>query len=404
MKFLALPFLYQGILMFIDEFYYHQKRGLKTWEKIGHPLDTLSVLFCFLFVLFIPYDSQSFKYYLFLSILSCIFVTKDEFVHAEECKPGEHWIHAQLFILHPIILGVTGYFWVSNINSNFLRLQASIVFAFLLFQIIYWNFKKTEVKKSHSVNNDIYELYGDRWYTAYDDPIALLRAESKAKLPWVLKILSQTYGKESFSNVRILDVGCGGGFLSNALAKEKLNVSAVDLSSESIQVAKAHDTTFSVHYQTADASNLPFEDHSFDVITAMDFLEHVEDPKNIIKECARVLKPGGLFIFHTFNRNLISWLVIIKFVEWFVKNTPKHMHVLKLFITPDELKEYCKLANLIPKDFIGIRPKFSTIPIKNIFTGIVPKELEFTLTHSLKLSYMGFAKKDSSPNQREILL
>lgn len=245
--------------------------------------------------------------------------------------------------------------------------------------------------KNSKVNNDIYDTYGDRWYVADDDPVALLRAESKTKSPWIIQKIREN---NLLSNsTKVLDVGCGAGFLSNELALQNLQVTGVDLSEESLRVAACHDSTKSVHYQIADAYKLPFADQSFDVITAMDFLEHVERPNEVILEFSRILKPNGLFIFHTFNRNLISYLVIIKFVEWFVKNTPKNLHVLPLFIKPVELEKYCVEALLVPKEMVGIKPVFSTIPLKNLFTGIVPKGLKFELTKSLMLSYMGFSIK-----------
>lgn len=242
------------------------------------------------------------------------------------------------------------------------------------------------------VNNEFYNLYGDRWYTADDDPIALLRAESKTKTPWILQKIKE----QSLLNneTKVLDVGCGAGFLSNELALAGLQVTGVDLSEESLKVAHDYDSTKSVHYLPADAYKLPFADHSFEVITAMDFLEHVDRPDDVIKEFSRVLKPNGIFIFHTFNRNPIAYLVIIKFVEWFVKNTPKDMHVLNLFIKPKELKQYCLAAQMTTQSMVGIKPMFSTIPLKNYFTGIVPKSLKFELTQNLLLSYMGIAKKN----------
>jgi 2-polyprenyl-6-hydroxyphenyl methylase/3-demethylubiquinone-9 3-methyltransferase len=241
------------------------------------------------------------------------------------------------------------------------------------------------------VNNEIYNTYGDRWYTAQDDPVALLRAESKTKSPWILEKL-KNHGFMN-SNTRVLDVGCGAGFLSNELALHQLNVTGVDLSEESIKVAQKFDSTKKVKYLAADAYHLPFADQSFDVLTAMDFLEHVDQPAKAIQEFSRVLKPGGVFIFHTFNRNILAHLVIIKLVEWLVKNTPKNMHVIELFIKPSELAEYCKSAHLQPQEMIGIKPKFSTIPLKNVWTGIVPVGLKFELTRSLLLSYMGYAIK-----------
>ena len=239
------------------------------------------------------------------------------------------------------------------------------------------------------INNDIYHSYGDRWYNAYDDPIALLRAENEVKLPWIFERISREYP----DGCEVLDVGCGAGFLCNELAARGLNVSGIDIAEDSLEVARNHDETDSVNYFQGDAYNLPFHDESFDVVTNLDFLEHVDHPEDIIKECARVLKPGGLFFFHTFNRNLISHALVIKAVELLVKNTPKDMHVIDLFIKPSELKDYCTIAGIEVLEMTGIRPKIRSVPLKNLFTGIVPESMEFTLTKSLKLSYMGVGRK-----------
>ena len=239
------------------------------------------------------------------------------------------------------------------------------------------------------VDNSIYEELGDRWYTAYDDPIALLRAENKVKTPWIVERIR----KNNLSGSSVLDVGCGAGFLSNELARQQFKVTGVDLSPDSLRVARKFDETHTVDYQVADAYQLPFADETFEVVTALDFLEHVDDPALVIKEFSRVLKPGGLFFFHTFNRSPLTHLVVIKLVEWLVKNTPKDMHVIDLFITPKELTEYCRTAKMQVKEMSGIRPVFTSIPISSLFSGVVSKSMRFTLTSSLAMSYLGFAKK-----------
>ncbi len=241
------------------------------------------------------------------------------------------------------------------------------------------------------IDNSIYEKLGERWYEAWDDPVALLRAENLVKTPWILQRIRENFGE---TKPTILDVGCGAGFLSNALAKGGFSVSGVDLSADSLRVAKLYDHTGTVDYKSADALHLPYPDQSFDVITCMDFLEHVENPEKFIKEFSRVLKPGGLFFFHTFNRSPLSWLMVIKMVEWLVKNTPKNMHVLHLFIKPSELKQFCTRAGLVVRDMTGIRPVFSSIPFKSLFSGVVPKTLRFKLTGPLLLSYLGYARKE----------
>lgn len=240
---------------------------------------------------------------------------------------------------------------------------------------------------ANEIDNSFYENYGDQWYTAVDDPIALLRAENKVKSPWIIDRIKEPSV--------ILDVGCGAGFLSNELALAGHTVTGVDLSPTSLEVAARYDSTKTVTYKVANAFELPFADASFDVLCAMDFLEHVENPDKVIKEFARVLKPGGKFFYHTFNRNLIAWFVIIKLVEWLIPKTPKNMHVLRLFIKPEELKNYCHLAQMQTKEMIGIKPVFSSIPISKIFSGTVPPEMRFEPTQSLLTSFMGVAvKKD----------
>jgi 2-polyprenyl-6-hydroxyphenyl methylase/3-demethylubiquinone-9 3-methyltransferase len=177
------------------------------------------------------------------------------------------------------------------------------------------------VSEKPVINNAFYDDLGERWYTASDDPVALLRAESRLRVPWVVEKISRD-GAEAC----VLDVACGAGFLSNALALKNHQVTGIDLSVQSLAVAEKYDTTKSVTYLAMDAHHLDFPDASFDVVCAMDFLEHVSDRNQVIKEFSRVLKPGGRFFFHTFNRNFLSWLIVIKGVEWFVKNTPDHMH------------------------------------------------------------------------------
>jgi 2-polyprenyl-6-hydroxyphenyl methylase/3-demethylubiquinone-9 3-methyltransferase len=237
---------------------------------------------------------------------------------------------------------------------------------------------------------------GERWYTAKDDPVALLRAEAKTKNPWVMNTIQNHFLDQTPANLSVLDVGCGAGFLANDLARANYKVQGVDLSESSLQVARDHDDTGTVHYQHANAYALPFADASFDAVTCMDFLEHVEEPDQVIAEAARVLKPGGLFVFHTFNRNPLAHFVIIKGMEWFVKNTPKHLHVIRLFVKPSEVKIYCAQAGMEVKTVRGIAPRFGFLLLKMLWTGVVPEGFQFKITRSTLLSYVGSAVKSTA--------
>lgn len=249
---------------------------------------------------------------------------------------------------------------------------------------------QTEFSKADReiINNDYYHGLADRWYTADDDPIALLRAEARLRNPWISgKILKAS---------KILDVGCGAGFLSNYLASEGHDVTGIDLSEESLNVARLRDKTKTATYLKADAYKLPFEDGSFDVITSTDFLEHVSEPKRVLDEVSRCLKPGGLFFFHTFNKTKLAHLMVIKCLEWFVKNTPDHLHVIDLFITPDELKKWMSERKLETREIHGVRPVIFQKPIAHLLRyGIVKPDFRFVWTKSLAVSYTGIAQKET---------
>jgi 2-polyprenyl-6-hydroxyphenyl methylase/3-demethylubiquinone-9 3-methyltransferase len=243
------------------------------------------------------------------------------------------------------------------------------------------------------VNNELYHELGDRWYRAQDDPVALLRAESRLRNPWVAQEIEHTFGD---ARCQVLDVGCGGGFLSNYLGQRGHEVTGLDVSTDALRVASAHDQSGSVRYIVGDALKLPFADASFDVVCAMDFLEHVEDPERAIAEAARVLKPSGMFFFHTFNRNFLSWLVIIKGVEWFVQNTPPNMHVLRLFVRPAEVRRFCMKHGLGSIELRGVRPRLGLPFWRMLLTRSVPLDFSFTFTRSTPLGFSGFARKPAA--------
>ncbi|MCC2679419.1 MAG: gamma-tocopherol methyltransferase [Pseudobdellovibrio sp.] len=214
--------------------------------------------------------------------------------------------------------------------------------------------------------------------------IDFLKPEKKSNAPWVVKkILKQGIG----SNGQILDVGCGAGFLSNALAKEGFNVTGVDLSHEKLQAARTQDNTNSVRYIVANPLCLPFRSGTFDVVTAMDFLESSENASQVIHEMSRVLKPGGLFFYHCINRNFLTQLFAGKLAEWFGRPSMA-FNISSSVITPSRVANQCLSSGVLAQEKAGIRPLFSSVPIKNLLLGALPENLRFQAVKSTVLSHI----------------
>jgi hypothetical protein len=137
----------QALLMLVDEAFFHRARRLPRWERIGHPLDTLTVIACYACVLFVPYGRQARDVYVGLAAFSTLFVTKDELVHARHCSGAEHWLHALLFVLHPVVFLVLALAWpvlhapsgAVNSFAVVIPLQFAAMLAFVVYQTLYWN-------------------------------------------------------------------------------------------------------------------------------------------------------------------------------------------------------------------------------------------------------------------------
>lgn len=237
------------------------------------------------------------------------------------------------------------------------------------------------------VNNTYYDALAERWYEAWDDPIALLRQETEAKLAWAMPMMLRN------GVYTVLDMGCGAGFVSNALAKQGFAVTGMDCSQDALNVAQRYAPQQNPpRYERGDAYALPFADDTFDSVIAFDFLEHVTAPEKIIAEAKRVLRPGGVFLFHTFNRNPLAYLIVIKGVEWFVKNTPPKLHTIDLFLRPAELSQMLRQIGFGKPEFCGMRPVLNRGFWDMLRTGVVSSAVQFTTTSSTLLAYCGSSR------------
>lgn len=150
-RFIIIPFVLQVACMGVDELYFHRQRSLPRWERLGHPLDTLTALSCLLWIWFVPPASQAVTSYAALALFSSFFITKDEWVHHRHCAAGEQWLHALLFILHPLVLLSAGLLWpaahaqaspwlhFTGWERAFLLGNMLLMCLFGLYQFVYWN-------------------------------------------------------------------------------------------------------------------------------------------------------------------------------------------------------------------------------------------------------------------------
>ena len=156
---------------------------------------------------------------------------------------------------------------------------------------------------------------------------------------------------------RVLDVGCGGGLLSESMAALGAEVTGIDLSDKPLGVARLHllESGQKVDYRKISVEALADElPAHFDVVTCMEMLEHVPNPSSTITACARLVKPGGQVFFSTLNRNPKSYLFAIVGAEYVLKMLPKGTHDYAKFIKPSELCRWAKMGNLEPSELIGM--------------------------------------------------
>jgi 2-polyprenyl-6-hydroxyphenyl methylase/3-demethylubiquinone-9 3-methyltransferase len=189
----------------------------------------------------------------------------------------------------------------------------------------------------------------ERWWDLHGE-FKTLHAVNPLRVGFIEKFTA-------IENRQILDVGCGGGILTEALAQKGANALGIDLSGDLVDIAELHalETGTNVHYQTISVETLAAQQpESFDVVTCMEMLEHVPDAGSIISACAKLVKPEGLVFFSTLNRHPKAFLLAIVAAEYVMQMVPKGTHEYKTFIKPSELSQSARAAGLELQGMIGI--------------------------------------------------
>ncbi|TDO54646.1 3-demethylubiquinone-9 3-methyltransferase [Kribbella sp. VKM Ac-2527] len=248
-----------------------------------------------------------------------------------------------------------------------------------------------------SIDNDVYDRLGDGWWDEHN-PLNLLHGSFTAgRFEYFRSILARDP-----DGLRVLDIGCGGGFLAEEFARLGCRVVGIDPSAVSIGTARRH--AAGIDYLVAAGERLPLRDSAFDVAYCCDVLEHVTDLESVVAETARVLRPGGLYFFDTINRTLASKLVLIKVAQdWrLTRMIDTTLHVWDMFITPDELTAVLRRHGLRVDELTGLGPRRNKLGLVWDFVqtrrgrltyGELSRRMDTGRVRGLQVSYMGFAIK-----------
>jgi 2-polyprenyl-6-hydroxyphenyl methylase/3-demethylubiquinone-9 3-methyltransferase len=188
-----------------------------------------------------------------------------------------------------------------------------------------------------------------RWWDPHGD-FRPLHEINPLRLEWIER-------RAPLAGRRVLDVGCGGGILTEAMARRGANVTGIDLAEKPLRVAGLHlrESRLNIEYLNISAEDLAARSAgAFDTVTCMELLEHVPDPGAMVAACARLVRPGGQVFFSTINRNPKAYLFAVIGAEYLLKLLPKGTHDYQRFVKPSELARWSRAAGLLPDEVVGM--------------------------------------------------
>lgn len=255
------------------------------------------------------------------------------------------------------------------------------------------------------VDNELYNRMSDTWWDENEVFSTLLLWLNPVRFGYFRRILLEQLKVEP-RGMETLDVGCGGGLLAEEFARLGCRVTGIDPSERSLTTARAHaqQSGLDITYLAGVGEQLPFADAAFDLVYCCDVLEHVGNLAQVISEIARVLKPGGIFLYDTINRTPLSRLILVKMAqEWpATRFMPPNLHDWRQFIKPRELVSLMRNNGLVNQDLKGMAPAANPITILRtllkrnrgeISYAAAGKILRWRQSNNLLGSYMGYALK-----------
>ncbi len=238
-----------------------------------------------------------------------------------------------------------------------------------------------------SIDNEWYHDLGDAWWDP-DGVVGPLHEINPVRVDYFCGVLGDLTG------MRILELGCGGGLMAEEYARRGATVTGIDRSAPSIHAARrhAHDSGLAIHYVPTVGEHLPFADESFDAVVSADTLEHVDDSDAVVSEAARVLRPGGRFVYDTVNRTWKSRLLLVWLPQNIFHIAPPNTHEYARFIKPDELQIIMSRHGLENCETRGLALKQNPIAAGISFAR-THKLGGFRLSDDTGMSYVGYAEK-----------
>ena len=250
-------------------------------------------------------------------------------------------------------------------------------------------------------DNSIYDQLGQQWWSNQNFMVLLKRGINPLRIDYFEKHIAPHRDIKS-----LLDIGCGGGFLTESMSRLGIHCVGIDNSKQSIDVATQHAqaSNLPIKYLHTAGEHIPLPDASFDMVSCCDVLEHVSKPGHIIAEAFRLLKPGGTFLYDTINRTFASYISTIFIAQNcpFTSFMPKRTHTWSAFIKPQEIAEMMTEHGINPSHHTGLGPHTSNIKtfrlciyhkLKLITTSCFCRKLRFKLHQDTSNSYIGHGTK-----------